>query len=504
MRNPSVMKRPSPCVCHFKQIHRQAKQNVIWMERRSRFPNVPVDGGEDCKVHSVLLAFGRIASFFRDWKHVRRRVLFPLLAVGLGTKSLSAENEDLTNLEQWLRADPDARKRARASSLRRIRDLDKSIHAWVHVDPQPQTSDGPLSGIPFGVKDVIETENLATEFGSPIYKGRRSPGDAAIVRQLKSLCAVLIGKTQTAAFAHTRPGPTRNPRNLAYTPGGSSSGSAAAVAADMVPFAIGTQTGGSVLRPASFCGITGFKPTYGLLSVDGVMTYSHSLDTLGFFTHAPHDMLLLWQALGQLRGREEQVSLGVVEPLPAGVEPPMATAIQKVVSVLRSRGMEIKPVPITAMLEKLTGESRVVSTYEGARAHEQRYREYGTRLQDVAKMVEEGLQIPLGRYQEARAFIAESKRRFDEIYSVTSVLLVPAATGPAPKGLSSTGDSRMNRAWTALGTPAIALPMPVQSGMPMGIQLTAAPRQDSLLLRTAVRVATHSDPRASDQGGHLP
>ncbi len=258
----------------------------------------------------------------------------------------------------------------------------------------------------------------------------------------------------------------------------------------MVPFAIGTQTGGSVLRPASFCGITGFKPTYGLLSVNGVMPYSHSLDTLGFFTHAPQDMLLLWQGLGQLRGRDEKVSLGVVEPLPVGVELPMAEAIQKAVSVLRSRGVEIKPVPITAMLEKLTAESRVVSVYEGAHAHERRYQEYGSRLQDVAKMVEEGLQIPAGRYNEAQAFIAESKRRFDEIYSATPVLLVPAATGPAPKGLTSTGDSRMNRAWTALGTPAIALPMPVQSGMPMGLQLTAAPGQDSLVLRTAVRIAT--------------
>jgi Asp-tRNA(Asn)/Glu-tRNA(Gln) amidotransferase A subunit family amidase len=424
-----------------------------------------------------------------DESLLRRRDLLPVLAACLGTKPLSARNEDLTNLEQWLRADSAARKRALASSLRRIRQLDKSIHAWVQVDPQPQTGEGLLSGIPFGVKDVIETQNLVTEFGSPIYKGRRGTGDAVIVRQLKSLGAILFGKTQTAAFAHTTPSTTRNPRNIAHTPGGSSSGSAAAVAAGMVPLAIGTQTGGSVLRPASFCGVTGFKPTYGLLSVDGVMQYSHSLDTLGFFTHTPQDMLLFWKALGQLRGREDNVSLGVVEPLPAGVEPPMAAAIQKAVSLLRSRGIEVKPVPIAAMLDKITAESRVVSTYEGAHAHERRYQEYGSRLQDVAKMVEEGLQIPAGRYQEARAFIAEGKRRFDEIYSTTPVLLVPAATGPAPKGLASTGDSRMNRAWTALGTPAIALPMPVQSTMPMGLQLTAAAGQDSLVLHTAVRIA---------------
>jgi len=373
--------------------------------------------------------------------------------------------------------------------LQRIHRLDESIRAWVQVRPQPQTGDGSLSGIPFGAKDIIETRNLVTEYGSPIYKGRIGADDAAIVRRLKSLGAILVGKTQTAAFAHTSPPPTRNPRNLAHTPGGSSSGSAAAVAAGMIPFALGTQTGGSVLRPASFCGVTGFKPTYGLFSLEGVLPYAHSLDTLGFFTHTPRDMIMLWEALGELRTREEEVALGVVEPIPAGAEPPMAAAFQNAISLLRGRGVEVKPVDITAMLDKLAQESRVVATYEGARFHEQRYREYGSRLQDIAKMVEEGLQIPDQRYQEALAYIGESKQRIAEIYQTTPVILVPAATGPAPKGLTSTGDSRMNRAWTALGTPAIALPMPVHNELPMGLQLTGAPGQDSLVLRAAVRIA---------------
>jgi len=396
-------------------------------------------------------------------------------------------------LQQWLQADRGTRKRALEMSLQRIRQLDKSIYAWVQVHPQPQSGDGPLSGIPFGAKDIIETQNLVTEYGSPIYKGRRGTGDAAIVRQLRNLGAVLVGKTQTAAFAHTSPPPTRNPRNLAHTPGGSSSGSAAAVAAGMIPFALGTQTGGSVLRPASYCGVTGFKPTYGLFSLEGVLPYSHSLDTLGFFTHTPRDMLLLWEALGQRRTREEEVAIGVVEPIPAGAEPPMAAAFQNAISLLRGRGVEVKPVNITAMLDKLIQESRVVSTYEGARFHEQRYREYGRRLQDIAKLVEEGLQIPDQRYQEAIAFIAESKERIAEIYTTAPVILVPAATGPAPKGLTSTGDSRMNRAWTALGTPAIALPMPVHNELPLGLQLTGAPGQDSRVLHTAVRIAARFD-----------
>src|SRR5882672_895274 len=158
-------------------------------------------------------------------------------------------------------------------------------------------------------------------------------------------------------------------------------------------------------------------------------------------------MLLLWDALGELRSQEEEVALGVLEPIPAGAEPPMAAAFQNAISLLRGRGVAVKPVHITAMLDKLINESRVVSTYEGARFHEQRYREYGPLLHDVAKLVEEGLQIPDRRYQDALAFIAESKERIAEIYTTTPVILVPAATGPAPKGLSSTGDSRMNRAW---------------------------------------------------------
>jgi Asp-tRNA(Asn)/Glu-tRNA(Gln) amidotransferase A subunit family amidase len=219
------------------------------------------------------------------------------------------------------------------------------------------------------------------------------------------------------------------------------------------------------------------------------MQYSQSLDTLGFLTHRPQDMLLLWRSLGLLRGSDNEATLGVVEPLPTGVEPEMAAAFQNAVSMLRSRSIEVKPVPITAMIEKLNTESRVVSTYEGARAHEQRYRQYGSRLQNVAK-IEEGLQITRRRYEEAQGFIADGKRRLIEVYESAAVLLFPAATGPAPEGLTSTGDASMNRAWTALGTPAIAIPMPVQRGLPLGLQLTGAPGQDSVVLHTAVRLAT--------------
>jgi Asp-tRNA(Asn)/Glu-tRNA(Gln) amidotransferase A subunit family amidase len=297
----------------------------------------------------------------------------------------------------------------------------------------------------------------------------------------------LIGKTHTAAFAYRDPPPTRNPRHLEHTPGGSSGGSAAAVAAGMVPFAVGTQTGGSTIRPGSYCGITAFKPTYGLLPVDGVLQYAKSLDTLGFFTHTPADMVLLWNALGQLKEADARVALGVPEPLPK-VEREMDLRFREAISTLRKAGVDLKPVDISPMLSQLAASQRTVGHYEGARFHEQRFREHGERLGQLAALVTEGLQMSEGTYREALASIAKARARFAEIYKSTPVIALPAATGPAPRGLASTGDSRMNSPWTALGTPAISLPMPVGTALPLGLQLTASMGEDSMLLQTAVRI----------------
>src|SRR5262245_44304261 len=211
----------------------------------------------------------------------------------------SGQPSRLETFSDWIRADRDARKRGLEQCLERIRTLDPMIHAWVQVHSEQPIADGPLWGIPFGAKDIIETRGLATEYGSPLYKGRLGTMDAAIIREMRSRGAILVGKTVTTAFAYRTPGPTRHPRNLAHTPGGISSASAAAVAAGMVPFTIGEQTRGSMIRTGAFCGITGFKPTHDLLSMEGVLPLSKSLDTLGFYTHTPEDMIALWQALGR-------------------------------------------------------------------------------------------------------------------------------------------------------------------------------------------------------------
>jgi Asp-tRNA(Asn)/Glu-tRNA(Gln) amidotransferase A subunit family amidase len=399
-----------------------------------------------------------------------------------------ADPPGLETFSDWIRADRETRKRGLEQCLQRIRERDPLLHAWVEVKPEAPTSDGPLADIPFGVKDIIETKGLATEYGSPLYKGRVGSADAAIVRDMRRRGAVLLGKTVTTAFAYKTPGPTRNPRNTDHTPGGSSSGSAAAVAAGMVPFTIGEQTRGSMIRPASYCGVTGFKPTFDLLPMEGVLLFSRSLDTLGLFTHTPADMLALWKALGHSTGREERFVFGAPDPVPA-CEPEMAAAFQQTLARLREAGIRITSIDIAQTLEKLDDANNVEMFYEAARLHEARLKEFGDRLdQPVADLVREGLKMPVSRYNEAKRFLAQSRLRFAEIFKSTPVILTPAATGPAPRGLSTTGDPRMNAPWTALGTPAISVPMPVGNELPLGLQLTADRGQDSRVVQAALLI----------------
>ena len=419
---------------------------------------------------------------FEGRKIDRRTILFGAFAA-----VIRAGAPGLETFTQWVSASRSARQAGLQTCLDRIRTMDPAIQAWVQVRPERPTGNGTLSEIPVGVKDIIETKGLSTEYGSPVYKGRIGTADAAIVREWRRRGAIVMGKTQTAAFAYRTPPPTHNPHELAHTPGGSSSGSAAAVAAGMVPVALGTQTGGSVLRPASYCGVTGFKVSYGLLPMEGVLTFAKSLDTLGFFTHTPADMLALWEALGYAVAPAEEFTLGTPEPLPE-VEPAMATAFQGALARLTRAGASIRAIDIAGMLNKLSDVNNLVMFYEGARAHRQRFSEYGSRLGDLADLVRRGLEISEAQYDDARRYIEECKIKVAELYKATPVILVPAATGPAPLGLASTGDARMNRPWTTLGTPAISVPMPVANGLPLGLQLTADHGQDARLLRAAVRL----------------
>jgi Asp-tRNA(Asn)/Glu-tRNA(Gln) amidotransferase A subunit family amidase len=430
-------------------------------------------------------------------KYSRRDFIKSTAAAGAAAAAISqfaalpagaapVESSRLVTFTDWIAADRAARKRGLQQCLDRIRELEPSIHAWVVVQPERPTSDGPLSEIPFGVKDIVETKGMATEYGSPLYKGRLGAEDAAIIRDLRGRGAILLGKTVTTAFAYRTPGPTRNPRNLDHTPGGSSSGSAAAVAAGMAPFTVGEQTRGSMIRPASFCGVTGFKPTYDLLPTEGMLPFAKSLDTLGLYTHTPADMIALWKAMGKPVAAAEQFPFAAPEPIPE-CDPEMANAFRQSIALLRRSGINIKSIDIAGDLKKLVEAGDVLETYEGGHFHEARLKEFGDRLdQNIANLVRNGLKIPAERYDEAKRTVAEGRTRFAEIFKSTPVILTPAAVGPAPLGLSTTGDPRMNAPWTALGTPAVSIPMPVAGGLPLGLQLTADLNQDARILPAAL------------------
>jgi Asp-tRNA(Asn)/Glu-tRNA(Gln) amidotransferase A subunit family amidase len=369
--------------------------------------------------------------------------------------------------------------------LKRIAEREPELRAWVEVSPQEAVDDGPLYGVPFGVKDIYETRGLATEFGSPIFAGRKGQTDAVLVTRLRDLGAVLIGKTQTTAFASFDPSPTRNPCDPRYTPGGSSSGSAAAVAAGMVPFAFGSQTQGSVLRPASFCGIVGFKPTYGLLSLAGVLPFAPSLDTAGFFTQTADDMHLLWSRMGFRGGASPARAIGAPDALDA--DPEMASAFRRTIDQLKAAGYGIRTIELPLDWPGLLAASRLVNQYEGSRTHEAVWRQQGARLGlRLAQLISDGLKLPESRYHEALGAIAEMKQEMNKLFREYPVILTPAAPGPAPLGLDSTGDPRLNAPWTALGTPAISIPMSHPGPLPLGLQITAQTGDDMRLLDFAV------------------
>ncbi len=416
----------------------------------------------------------------------RRDFLLTGAAAALGARLLPASAAPVT-LTEWMHATAKEREDGVQVCLDLIRRIDPSVHAWVQVAPEPPTGTGELLGIPFGVKDIIETRGLSTEYGSAIYRGRVGEADAAIVAEMRRRGGLLLGKTQCTAFAYKTPPPTRNPMALDHTPGGSSSGSAAAVAAGMVPMALGTQTRGSVLRPASFCGVTGFKPSYGWFSMEGVLPLAATQDTLGLFTHSAADMLLLWGALGRGMGADETLTLGVPEPLQQ-VEPEMGAAFASALEVLRAGGLSITAVDMGEMLDRLATFNELIMFYEGARFHKQRFEQYGARLEDLGDLVQAGLKISDDRYEEAMRYIADCKTRVGALLSETPVILTPAAPGPAPLGLASTGNPVMNAPWTALGQPAISIPMPVGTSLPLGLQLTAAVGEETRVLRTAVMV----------------
>jgi len=404
--------------------------------------------------------------------------------------------------------------------LARIRELEPKVQAWAFLDEEHALSQaraadelrrsgqavGPLHGIPVGVKDIIDTGDMPTENGTVLHAGRTPRTDAAVVARLRAAGAVILGKTVTTECAYFHPGKTRNPHNPEHTPGGSSSGSAAAVAAGMVPLALGSQTNGSVIRPAAFCGVYGFKPTHGLIPRTGILKLSRTLDHVGFFAGNLEDLALLAEKLAgwdegdpDTRPRARipfKAILSEEPPIPPVIafvktpmweraEPETKEAFAELVDALGDRVEEVELFPSAA---EAWDWHKTIMEAEMAANLEREWLSGKEKLSEKLRaLIERGRAISAVDYQRALARIAPMQQSFEELFTQRyDAILTPAAPGTAPKGLDSTGDPSFCTLWTLAGLPALSLPLlRGESSLPIGVQLVGRRDFDARLLRTA-------------------
>lgn len=389
--------------------------------------------------------------------------------------------------------------------LARISRRERDVRAWQFLDEdlvlqQARKLDsgsvrGVLHGVPVGVKDIMDTVDMPTEYGSPIYRDHRPVADASCVALLRRAGAVIFGKTVTTEFAFFRPGKTRNPRRLAHTPGGSSSGSAAAVADLMVPGALGSQTAGSIIRPASYCGVVGYKPSYGDFDLTGVKGLSHSLDTLGTLTRSVADALLLRRAL--LGDSSEDYgtpssrwapSIAICKT-PSWLEASTETrcGIEDLLLELSSMGARVGEVTLPDSFTQFASLQKTIMAYEAARSLAP---EYDSALESLSSPIRELLEYGEGISREdylfARSAAELGAQQIEPVFERWDALLAPSAPGPAPAGVESTGDPIFSRMWMLLGLPTLSLPaFDSAEGLPVGVQLVGARLGDDRLFRCA-------------------
>lgn len=391
-----------------------------------------------------------------------------------------------------------------AACIERIHQRESEVQAWAHFDAElalsqarardkesPRTR---LHGIPVGVKDVIDTADLPTEYGSAIYRGHRPASDAACVAQVRELGGVILGKTVSTEFATRHPNKTRNPRNIGHTPGGSSSGSAAAVADTMVPVAFGTQTSSSIIRPAAYCGVVGYKPTVNLVNRAGMKPLSDSLDTIGVLARTVPDAALIVEELsGSSAAPFEEVAelkprIGFCRtPYWDKADRATQVALEGAAPRLAQAGARVAEVALDEEFDDLAEAQIRVSAFEFYRAlaYER------TRFPDLISESLMGRLLAGGRvtrveYEEAQALAERCRARLADIYRDYDVLLSPSTTGEAPKGLESTGDPLFGLMWTLMLGPAITLPVFTgPSGLPIGAQITGPRGKDAPTLLCA-------------------
>jgi amidase len=385
-----------------------------------------------------------------------------------------------------------------------------AIKAWAFLDPERALAEaraidragrpGRLKGAPIGVKDVIDTNQLPTEHGSPIYRGNRPVADAACVALVRAAGGIMLGKTVTTEFANRFPGPTVNPHNRAHTPGGSSSGSAAAVADFEVPAAFGTQTGGSVIRPAAFCGVIGYKPTFGELSRVGVKMQSHTLDTLGIICRSLDDLallrgVLLAQAVRPVDRASAAPRIGVCRtPAWEAADPATKALIEGTAARLSAAGASVREASFAPQFANIFDTHRDIFYFEASRNYGYEYDFHRDKLSPVLRdtVLAAGRAVPLSRYVAAIEAADAYRAHLDDLFEEFDLLLTPSAVGEAPEGFATTGDARFNGMWTLAHTPCVTLPAGRgPEGLPLGIQLVGRRGRDEQLFDAAAWVEAH-------------
>jgi len=404
--------------------------------------------------------------------------------------------------------------------LERVREVEPGVQAWQFLDEelaiaQARAADerrrsgepvGPLCGVPVGIKDIIDTGDMPTGNGTVLHAGRTPRDDAHVVARLRAAGAVILGKTVTTECAYFSPGKTRNPHNPEHTPGGSSSGSAAAVAAGMVPLALGSQTNGSVIRPAAFCGVYGFKPSHGMIGRSGILKLSRTLDHVGVFARSLEDIALVAEELSgydendpdtRLRARIAFGDIAAEEPpIPpviAFIKTPVwekagAETQEAFAELVQALGACVEEVELFPSASAAWDWHRAIMEAEMAVNLEREWQTGRERLSEqLRSLIERGQKVLAVDYQRAVARIALMQASFEELFTQRyDAILTPSAPGTAPKGLGSTGDPAFCTLWTLCGLPAINLPiMKGEDGLPLGVQLVGRRNFDARLLRTA-------------------
>lgn len=376
------------------------------------------------------------------------------------------------------------------SCLAQVERREGVVQAWAHIEAREVLAQaracaaapprGLVHGIPLGVKDIIDTVDMPTEYGSPIYRGHRPRSDAACVAAWRAAGGIVMGKTETVEFAVRHPTRTRNPHNLAHTPGGSSSGSAAAVADSMVPVAFGTQTGGSTIRPAAYCGVVGYKPTHDVIARAGVRPVSDTLDSVGLIARTVRDVALTLAVLTD--GTMPQLDVDTARGWRIGfyrtpfwdrLDAASASLLEQLASALSRSGAKVEEVLMPKAFGLAWSAQETINEYETYHtcAYE---REFFPELisAELRERLAKGARRTLDEYLAARSSIEQWRGTLNDVYSRCDVLLTPSAPGEAPEGLSETGDALFNRVWNALQVPALTVPIGHGvKGLPIGAQI---------------------------------